>query len=407
MIASESNDVTGMNIALRNCEVLFTRAHQLYPDGNIPVYLPELKNPRELKLHYYKKRTESRQLWFSRENFSLYQVQVVSELMSATSLSVHVSWLDVALENNTPGISLSWLENIYHTLAVQEPTIFAYWYGLGNSRQLQNKVKEANIAWHDALKFFPDSIYLHYHLARSCSDTPEDATRAMSHLRWMAPRVKSPVWKAKVYHHMAIRYSQLGDFTNGYLYAERAAKQVAHELSNESKALFVEAKRTKCSALLRMGRQEAAVVALEEAVLTAPKNLALKMELADMFAGLAVSEPQVNKKYLKASFLWYDTILRDNPDLPMIHASKAFLYLRNGEIMKAQSEAVQEITVRPDSLSALTTLGFTYLSQNKLTEARVLFKKALDFDPECSAALKGLDAVAKAEAIENHTQQHQ
>ena len=75
--------------------------------------------------------------------------------------------------------------------------------------------------------------------------------------------------------------------------------------------------------------------------------------------------------------------------------------------MKAQSEAVQEITVRPDSLSALTTLGFTYLSQNKMTEARVLFKKALDFDPECRAALKGLDAVAKAEAIENHTQQHQ
>jgi Tfp pilus assembly protein PilF len=72
--------------------------------------------------------------------------------------------------------------------------------------------------------------------------------------------------------------------------------------------------------------------------------------------------------------------------------------------MKAQAEAVRELAIRPDSLSALTTLGFTYLSQNKIVEAKVLFKKALDFDPECTAALKGMDAVAKAEAVQKHTE---
>ena len=123
-----------------------------------------------------------------------------------------------------------------------------------------------------------------------------------------------------------------------------------------------------------------------------------------MFASLAVSDTQVDKTYLNSAVLWYDTILRDYPNMPSIHASKAFLFLRNGDIMKAQSESVREIAIRPDSLSALTTLGFTYLSQKKASKARVLFKKALDFDPECVAALKGMEAVVKAEAIQIHEQ---
>jgi tetratricopeptide (TPR) repeat protein len=403
-IASEKNDITGMSIALKNCELLFEKAGQIYPSHAVPSELPVLKPVRDLRLQFFEKLTIARRLWFAKENFSPYQIQVISELMSATSLATHITWLDTVQSKQPPGISLPWLENVYRKLAVQEPTVFAYWYGLGNSLQLQNKPAKANLVWHDALKYFPESSYVHYHLARTCRDDRQDATRAMSHLRWLVPRASTPVWKAKIFHQMAIRYSQLDDLTNSYLFAERAAEQVVHELSAGAKAMYVEAKRTKCTSLLKLGRREAAVAALEEAVRTVPDDLSLKIELADMFSTLAVSGTGVNEQYFKSAFLWYDTILRDYPDLPSIHASKAFLHLRAGEYMKAQAEAVRELTIRPDSLSALTTLGYTYLSQNKTVEAKVLFKKALDFDPECSAALKGLDAVAKAEAVQKHTE---
>ncbi len=392
-LAIASNDVTGVSIAFHKCTSLYPKLSGIYTQQPVPDDLPVMNPIQDVRSMYDAYMKSYYDEWVVRRKFTDAQKSFVRKVSTATSLVYHVAVLDAARTNSVNAVSLPWLEMVYRDLALMNPTDYAFWYGLGNCLSFQNNITGANYAWHDALKYFPDSFYFHYHLARTCSAVPEDATRAIAHLKWCLINTDNSIWSSKIYHQMALRFLQLNDLTNAYLNAERAAAQVQYDLSPEAKQLFVEAKKVKCSSLLRQGRSDAALIALEEAVLSDPDNLPLKSELADLYAALSVSGDDVDEEYCRQALMWYDSILRDYPATPAAHAGKAFLYLKLGDIERAQSEAIQELSIVPDSVNGLTTLGFARLAQNKFDQARVLFKKALQFDPECQAAIRGLNTI--------------
>ena len=355
----------------------------------LPENLPPAIPPDDIKFSYSDFLSHFRNKWLEKQSFTADQLDAFNQIASATSLTCHTYWLDTAKENNNAGITLPWLQKLYENLVEQEPCNYGFRYGLGNSSILQNKTQQANAAWHKALDFFPDSIYIHFHLARTCGKTKNEITRAISHLKWILSKTQKRLWRIKAHYQLANRFTELGNLDAAYDETVSAAELAAMDIVALND-LYSKIKKLQGHILLKLNKNDDALNALKSAADASPKNLKLKIDVADLLMNLANSSNELNERYAKEALIWYDRILRENPKTPGAHGSKAYIYLLMGNINSAQGEAITELSIKPDSSVTLATLGYTYLAQKNYESAKLMFKKALDFDPECSAAIDGL-----------------
>ncbi len=155
--------------------------------------------------------------------------------------------------------------------------------------------------------------------------------------------------------------------------------------------LYSKIKKIQGQILLKLNKNDEALDALKSAADASPENLSLKIDVADLLMNFANSNDELNERYANEAIMWYDRILRQNPESPVIHGSKAYIYLLLGKINEAQGEAIVELSIKPDSPITLSTLGYTYFAQEDYEAAKLMFKKALDFDPNCATAIDGLE----------------
>jgi len=388
------NSLPGKNISTLN--ILFDKAvktyeqlSKLYLIDSMPKELPRVSPPTDLQRLYRDCLFSFRTNWIKNLKLTPDQLFTFNQIAYATSLTYHVYWLDNAVKNERTTITLSWLQNIYQNLVEQEPCNYGFWYGLGNSYILQNKTHQANVTWHRALKYFPDSLYFHYHLAKTCGINKNESMRAVSHLRWILTKTQNRLWRAKTHYQLAIRYDELGDLDAAYKEAVSAEELAAMDIVILND-LFSKAKKTQGQILLKLNKNDEAVSALKSAADASPDNISLKLDVADLLTSLANSPNKFEQKYADEALRWYDRALRQDPEIPAAHGSKAYIYLLMGKTVSAQGEAIMELAIKPDSPVSLATLGYTYLAQENYESAKHMFKKALDFDPECSAAIDGL-----------------
>ncbi len=384
-----NNNIRAMNILLDKVNKSYANISKLSFVDYMPTGLPESAPPDDLKYLYSDYLSRYRTKWVKKQGFTSDQLFTFNQIASATSLIYHTYWLDTAKENKESGITLSWLQNLYEKLVEQEPCNYGFRYGLGNSYVLQNKISQANAVWHKALKFFPDSIYVHFHLAKTCGKTKNENQRAISHLKWILSKTKDRFWRAKAHYQMAVRFVELDDLNSAYNEATAAAELAAMDIVTLND-LYSNIKKIQGQILLKLNKNEEAVSALKSAADASPDNIKLKIDVADLLMNLAKSSDQINERYANEAIMWYDRILRQDAKIPDIHGSKAYIYLLLGKFNDAQAEAITELSIKPDSPVTLATLGYTYLAQKNYESARLMFKKALDFDLNCAAAIDGL-----------------
>ena len=397
-----NKNIRTMNILLDKVVKSYDNLLKLSLINPMPADLPRVTPPNDVQYLYSNYLFTFRTNWVKTLGFTPDQLFAFNQIASATSLTYHIYWLEYANKKENPEITLFQLQNMYEKLVEQEPCNYGFWYGLGNSYVLQDKTHHANNIWHKALKYFPDSLYIHYHLAKTCGKNKNAATRAISHLRWILSKTKDRFWRAKARYQLAIRFVDLDNLDMAYDEAVAAADLAAMDIESLSD-LYSKSKKIQGQILLKLNKKNEAVDALKSAADASPDNTSLKIDVADLLMNLANSSDELNVRYANEALMWYDRVLRQNPDTPTVHGSKAFIYLLMGEIDSAQGEAIYELSIKPDSPVTLATLGYTYLAQNEFETAKLMFKKALDFDPNCEAAIDGLKkAESKLEESKPH-----
>ncbi len=397
------------NENIRTMNILLDKVVKSYDDllklsliDYMPADLPHVTPPNDVQYLYSNYLFSFRTNWVRTLGFTPDQLFAFNQIASATSLTYHIYWLEYANEKENPEITLFQLQNMYEKLVEQEPCNYGFWYGLGNSYVLQDKIQHANNVWHKALKFFPDSLYIHYHLAKTCGKNKNATTRAISHLKWILSKTKDRLWRAKAHYQLAIRFVELDDFDTAYNEATSAAELAAMDIEYLSD-LYSKSKKIQGQILLKLNKKDEAVDALKSAADASPDNISLKLDVADLLTSLANSPGHFNQRYADEALRWYDRALRQNPKIPAAHGSKAYIYLLMGNNDSAQGEAITELAIKPDSPVTLATLGYTYLAQEKYETAKLMFKKALDFDSNCEAAIDGLKkAESKLEESKPH-----
>lgn len=391
-LSLSNENIRTMNILLNKVNKSYKNLLTIYSTDAMPKNLPLLPPPTKIQKLYSDFIFNFRTNWIKKFNLSDNQLYAFYQIAGSTSISHHIFWLETAAAGKNKEISLSWLQKIYENLAEQEPCNRGFWYGLGNSYLLQNKEKAANLTWHKALKFFPDSIYFHYHLAKTCGTQKNEIMRAVSHLKWILKNTKDNLWRAKTHYLLAKNFVGLSDIQTALAEINDAAA-LAIMFIDSNGALYSKIKKLQGQILLRLDKKNEALAALKSAADASPDDISYKLEVADLLTSLANDNNIVNKSYADEALFWYDRILRQQPKQPTVHGSKAFIYLLLGDINRAQGEAIQELAIKPDSSATLATLGYTYLAQKDYETAKLMFKKALDFDAECSAALEGIKKI--------------
>jgi len=392
LLAVESNNIYNMNILLSDCEKIYYLLEDVKTNSETPEIFSSPENVKKLRNTYQKNLNKIRAEWFENSNFNNAEKKVVYQIINDDHLEDQNIILDESAQNNN-GVPLSKLEKIYFDLTMQEPTVYKFWYGLGNSCFLQRKTEEANQIWHHALKFFPESLYIHYHLARTCEKTKEGNKRAVVHLKWIFAKTKERDWLIKTHIQLALKFLQLSEMKLALTHSQEAIKLSGMDLTPENRKLYSEAKKIQCSVLLRIGDTEAAISSLEDAAQMSPENILLKIELADLLSNLIITsiEPDINKA--KSAFLIYDKLIKEFPKKSNLHSSKAKLFLALNNFPEAEKQAILELTVSPRSSNALTLLGLSYLGQGKKETAKMMFNKALDIDPKNSVALENVEKI--------------
>ena len=390
--ASKSNNIYNMNILLSDCEKIYNVLENLKSNNEMPGIFPEPEDLKNLKRSYAKTLNKIRGNWLKNSTFNDAEKKVVYKIINENSFKDQNVIFDASAKNNN-GVPLSKLENIYFDLTMQEPTVYKFWYGLGNSCFLQRKREEANQVWHHALNFFPDSLYIHYHLARTCENTEAGNKRAVSHLKWIFAKTKERDWLIKTHIQLALKFLQLSELKLAFTHSQEAVKLSGMDLTPENRKLYSESKKIQCSVQLRIGNTESAISSLEDAIQMSPGNILFKLELADLLSNLIITsiEPDINKA--KSALLIYDKLINEYPKKSNLHSSKAKLFLALNNFQEAEKEAILELTVTPRSSNALTFLGLSYLGQGKKDAAKMMFNKALDIDPKNSVALENLEKI--------------
>ena len=177
-----NNNIRTMNILLDKVVKSYDDLSKLSSVYYMPTDLPRVTPPNDVQYLYSNYLLSFRTNWVRKLGLASDQLFAFNQIASATSLTYHIYWLESANKKENSEITLSWLQSMYEKLVEQEPCNYGFWYGFGNSYVLQNKTRQANNVWHKALKFFPDSLYIHFHLAKTCSKTKNETYRSISHL---------------------------------------------------------------------------------------------------------------------------------------------------------------------------------------------------------------------------------
>ena len=391
-IASKSNDIYKMSILISSCEKIYNMLEKIREKSNNPKELTIPETLSDYKKSYTKTLNRTRENWLKKSGFNSSEKNVVCNIINDNSLKTQNIILDAAAKNSN-NVSLAKLEKIYFNLTMQQPTVYKFWYGLGNSCFLQGKRSEANQVWHHALDFFPDSLYIHYHLARTCEDTEIGNKRAVSHLKWILAKTKERDWLIKANIHLALNYLRLSKLQLALAHSCEAEKLSGMDLSSENMKLYSEAKKIQCSVQLRIGNVEAAISSLEDAVQMSPANILLKLELANLLSGVIIMSKKPDMKKAKAALLIYDKLIREYPKKSNLHIGKAKLFLALNNFSEAEKESILELTVTPQSSDALTFLGLSHIGQGNKESARMMFNKALDINPKNTIALENLEKI--------------
>jgi tetratricopeptide (TPR) repeat protein len=162
-------------------------------------------------------------------------------------------------------------------------------------------------------------------------------------------------------------------------------------------------------ALARTGHREEAVKALRQVVQgdPSPEDVklarALMQGIADPFAGF----PDAARARLERGMAWlrnadvpqeaiiqFEDILRDYPDLAVVHALLGLSYERLDDAGRAVDELKRAIELSPRIGKNWLYLGELYLSHQRSVPAQEAFEKALALDPLLDAAYSHLGDLA-------------
>ncbi len=394
--AFTSGHLQAMSLAYSDSELALAQLRSLFPADDAPVDVPRVPEPDDMRRAYRGALHSYRTNWLAGLQCTTEQAAALRRILSARSLADHTAVLDHVSSGAWPSVSMSWISHVYQDLTWQEPYVFAYWYGRGNARALLGDMPGANRVWRLALRFFPETLYVRYHLARTCGSGADDQRRALRHFEWITSATRDPRWRAKAYCHMAQRQLDLGEYDAAATHAGLAAAEAAI-IPDELAPWQIQARRLQSAALLRNGQPDQAVQALERAVLAFPRDAALKRAVAECLFGLATAGG-TNTDYAAQALAWYEKILKEDGAHADILARKAHAHLLCGHVQDARNAAVQELALDPGSVNALTVLGFTYLADGDTATAGVFFRKALDIDATYPAALHGLATIEQPPA---------
>jgi len=259
-------------------------------------------------------------------------------------------------------------------------------------------MRAANRTMHQAVELFPDSLYVHYQLARTCGRDAAETARAIAHLRWITARTQDRAWLCKAQTELARRYLRTGDTTAARRGAELAIAQINPARDVALLPYYVSARRTQCTALLKAGQTDKAVAALVDAARTAPRDVMIQQDVAALYFSLATADEDVDARYAEQAMTWLKKVAQISATPADVYVQLAQLCLRMQQAQEAEAYATQALASGPASPSILTTLGFVYRAQGRTDTARTLFEKALALDATCAAAREGLKQLDQEEA---------
>lgn len=383
-----SNDLAQMDVQLRACETAFAGLQQVYGPHGIPAALPTVAPPSDLRAAFAQRLFTTRSNWIARLDLNAQRARALRGILEHDELPFHTALLEAARTNQS--VTLAWLAHIYGDLVQQQPCTLVYWYGLGNAWYLQGRIRAANRVWHRAVLLFPDSLYVHFQLARTCSDEELDTKRAVAHLRWIIANTDARAWLCRAQAQLARRLLRLKRYKETLDAAERSVAYIHTGRDTELLPAYVDARRSQCTALLELGDLDRAAAALVDAAGAMPHDQRLQEEVADLYYTLATAQENVNKSYADKALLWLDRAGRESARPARILVKTAHLRLRLNQLDLAEQDAVRALALEPDSPSVLTTLGYVYLTQHRHDAAVLLFRKALDLDSSFVAAREGL-----------------
>ena len=398
LAATASNDVRAMNISLGASDQAYARLCAVYPAGAVPADLPTAAPPADLRAAYLRAAAVARAAWLAQLRLDPAAAKLVRAMMSHPDFAYHTALLDRAGSTPTGTLSLAWLTTIYAALVQQEPCTLAYWYGLGSAYYLQGQTRAANRTMHQAVELFPDSLYVHYQLARTCGQGANETARALAHLRWITERTQDRAWLCKAQTELARRYLSAGDTTAARHSAELAIAQINPARDAALLPYYVTARRTQCTALLKAGQTDKAIAALVDAARTAPRDVQIQQDVAALYFSLATADEDVDPHYAEQAMTWLKKMTQLSPAPADAYVQLAQLCLRMQQAQEAEAYATQALACAPASPSVLTTLAFVYRAQGRTGTARTLFEKALAFDATCAAAREGLNQLDAQEA---------
>lgn len=192
------------------------------------------------------------------------------------------------------------------------------------------------------------------------------------------------------------------------------SERFAEALPELSRAAELAPERTAiqlplAKALARNGRREEAVAALRKVVLGHPSPAEVKIAralmdgIADPFAGF----PDAARARLERGINWlqnadvpqeaiiqFEDILRDYPDLAVVHALLGLSYQRIEDAGRAVDELKRAIELDPRSGKNWLYLGELYLSHQRNDPAQEAFEKALALNPLLDSAYLHLGDLA-------------
>jgi len=398
LAATASNDVRAMNITLSASDQAYARLCAVYPADAVPADLPTAAPPADLRAAYLRAMTVARATWLAQLRLDRAADKLVRDMTTHPDFEFHTALLDRASTNPTGTLSLAWLTTIYAALVQQEPCTLAYWYGLGSAYYLQGQMRAANRTMHQAVELFPDSLYVHYQLARTCGRDAAETARAIAHLRWITARTQDRAWLCKAQTELARRYLRTGDTTAARRGAELAIAQINPARDVALLPYYVSARRTQCTALLKAGQTDKAVAALVDAARTAPRDVMIQQDVAALYFSLATADEDVDARYAEQAMTWLKKVAQISATPADVYVQLAQLCLRMQQAQEAEAYATQALASGPASPSILTTLGFVYRAQGRTDTARTLFEKALALDATCAAAREGLKQLDQEEA---------
>ncbi len=398
LAATASNDVRAMNITMSASDQAYARLCAVYPADAVPADLPTAAPPTDLRAAYLRAASVARANWLAQLRLDPAAAKLVRDMTTHPDFEYHTALLERASTTPTGTLSLARLAAIYADLVQQEPCTLAYWYGLGSACYLQGRLRATNRTMHQAVEFFPDSLYVHYQLARTCGQDAKETARAIAHLRWMTARTQDRAWLCKAQAELARRYLRAGDTLAARQCAEAAIAQLNPARDAALLPYYVSARRTQCTALLKTGQTDKAIAALVDAARTAPRDAKIQQDVAALYFSLATADEEVNARYAEQAMTWLKKIAQTSPAPADAFVQLAQLCLRMQQTQEAETYATQALACTPASPSVLTTLAFVYRAQDRTATARTLFEKALALDPTCAAAREGLNQLDEQEA---------